>query len=153
MKDSIANITRWILYLLLALSVILGAVFYIFYDFNRTLAVLLADMDNQYFSLISNWAVILLGLIVLITIASPIYGFVINPKNIITMLISVVVFVVVIGLAYMLAGNEFTEYRLEELDTTAYTSKLVGMGLIATYIAFGLTVVSILYASVIKLFK
>jgi len=153
MKDSIANITRWILYLLLALSVILGAVFYIFYDFNRSLAELLADMDNQYFAMVSNWAVILLGLIVVITIASPIYGFIINPRNIITMLISIVALVVIVGTAYMLAGNEFTEYRLEELETTAYTSKLVGMGLYATYIAFGLTVVSILYASVIKLFK
>lgn len=153
MKDSIANITRWILYLLLALSVILGAVFYIFYDFNRSLAELLADMDNQYFAMVSNWAVILLGLIVVITIASPIYGFIINPRNIITMLISIVALVVIVGTAYMLAGNEFTEYRLEKLETTAYTSKLVGMGLYATYIAFGLTVVSILYASVIKLFK
>lgn len=153
MKDSIANITKWILYLLLALSVILGATFYIFYDFNRPLAALLADMDNQYFAMVSTWAVILLAIIAFITIASPIYGFIINPKNMATMFISIGALVVVIGLAYMFAGNEFSEYKLEKLDTTAYTSKLVGVGLIATYIAFGLTVVSIIYASVIKLFK
>jgi len=69
------------------------------------------------------------------------------------MLISIGLLVVVIVVAYALAGNDFTEYRLEELKTTAKTSRLVGMGLFATYIAFGLTVLSILYASIVKLLK
>ncbi len=138
MKDSIANITRWILYLLLALSVIPGILFYA------------GALDTELFI---NWAKILLILGVVVMFISPIYGFITNPQNLIKMLISIVVMVVVIGLAYTLAGNDFTEYRLEELKTTADTSKLVGMGLYATYIAFGLTVVAIFYASVIKIFK
>ncbi|MBC8319847.1 MAG: hypothetical protein H8E34_03905 [Bacteroidetes bacterium] len=138
MKDNIANITRWILYLLLALSVIPGVLFY-------------ADLlDTELFI---NWAKILLIIGVAVMVISPIYGFITNPQNIVKMLISIAVAVVVIVIAYSLAGNDFTEYRLEELKTTAETSKMVGVGLYATYIAFGLTVVAILYSSVIKIFK
>lgn len=138
MKDSIANITRWILYLLLALSVIPGVLFYA------------GMLDTELFI---NWAKILLIVAVIVMVLSPIYGFITNPQNIVKMLISVVVMVVIVGVAYALAGNSFTDYRLEELDTTAETSKLVGVGLYTTYIAFGLTVVAIFYASVIKIFK
>ena len=138
MKDSIANITKWILYLLLALSVIPGVLFYT------------GMLDTELFI---NWAKILLIVAVIVMVLSPIYGFITNPQNIVKMLISIAVMVVVVGLAYMLAGNSFTDYKLEELGTTADTSKLVGMGLYATYIAFGLTVVAIFYASVIKIFK
>lgn len=138
MKDKIGNITRWILYLLLALSVIPGLLFY-------------ADMlDTEMFI---NWSIILLFVAVGIMVISPIYGFIINPQNIVKMLISIAVMAVVIIVAYSVAGNEFTSLRLEELKTTAETSRLVGMGLYATYIAFGLTVVAILYSSIIKLFK
>jgi len=61
--------------------------------------------------------------------------------------------VIVIGVAYVFAGNNFSDYRLEELKTTAETSQMVGVGLYTTYIAFGLTIIAILYSSVIKIFK
>jgi len=138
MKDSIANITRWILYLLLALSVIPGIMFYA------------GMLDTELFL---NWAKLLLLVAVAVMVISPIYGFIVNPQNIVKMLVSIVVLVVVIGAAYALAGNSFTDYRLEELKITAETSTMVGVGLYTTYIAFGLTVVAILYASVIKIFK
>lgn len=138
MKDKIANITRWILYLLLALSVIPGVLFYA------------GMLDTELFI---NWAKLLLLVAVAVMVISPLYGFIINPQNIIKMLISIVVVVIVIGVAYVFAGNNFSDYRLEELKTTAETSTLVGVGLYTTYIAFGLTVVAILYASVIKIFK
>lgn len=138
MKDSIANITKWILYLLLAFSVIPGVLFY------------MNMLDTELFI---NLAKILLIVGVAVMVISPVYGFITNPKNLVKMLISVAVLAVVIIAAYSIAGNDFTDYRLEELKTTAETSKLVGMGLYATYIAFGLTVVAILYSSVIKLFK
>lgn len=138
MKDNIANITRWILYLLLALSVIPGVLFYA------------GMLDTEIFI---NWAKILLLIAVGVMVISPIYGFITNPQNIVKMLISVVLMAVVIVVAYSLAGNDFTEYRLEELKTTAEVSRLVGMGLFATYIAFALTVLAILYSSIIKLFK
>ncbi len=138
MKDSIANITRWILYLLLVLSVVPGVLFYA------------GMLDTEIFI---NWAKILLLVAAAVMVISPIYGFIVNPQNLIKMLISIVGMVIVVGVAYTLAGNEFTAYRLEELNSTVETSKLVGMGLFTTYIAFGITVVAILYSSVVKFFK
>ncbi len=138
MKDSIANITRWIMYILLALSVIPGVLFYA------------QLMDTELFI---NWGKMLLIAGVVVMFISPIYGFITNPQNIIKLLVSVAAFVIVLGVAYSLAGNEFSAFQLEKLKTTAEVSVYVGMGIYATYIAFGLTVLSILYASVIKLFK
>ena len=138
MKDKIANITKWILYLLLAFVSLTGLLFYV------------NVLDTETFI---NIAKLLLILSVSVMVISPIYGFITNPQNIVSMLISVGIAVVVVVVAYTMAGNTFSEYRLEELGTTAETSKLVGMGLITTYIAFGLTVLSVLYASVVKMFK
>lgn len=138
MKDKIGNITRWILYLLLALSVIPGVLFY-------------ADMLST--DVFIDWSLILLFTAVGIMVISPIYGFVSNPQNVIKLVISIVAFAVVVIISYSIAGNEISELRLEELKTTAETSRLVGMGMYVTFIGFGLTILAILYASIIKLFK
>jgi len=153
MKDSIHAITKVILIVLLALSVISGMLYYTMFDFDRTLAEMLSDLNNPFMNEIFYWSVILLGIIVLITILSPIYNIILNPKSGIKILFSIAVFAVVLLIGYTLAGNEFSPFQLEKLKTTADISVYVGMGLYATYIAFGLTVLSILYASVIKLFK
>lgn len=138
MKDKIANITRWILYLLMAFTVVPGILFFA------------GTIDTETFL---NLGYLLLFLSVAVMVISPIAGFITNPQNIVKMLISIAVMVVVIIVAYSIAGNNLTDYRLEELQTTAEVSKLVGMGIYATYITFGLTVVAILYSSIIKLFK
>jgi hypothetical protein len=138
MKDSIANITKWILYLLLVLSVVPGVLFYA------------GMLDTEIFI---NLAKVLLIAAAAVMAISPIYGFIINPQNLVKMLISIVGMVVVVGIAYAIAGNEFTSYRLEELNSTVETSKLVGMGLYATYITFGITITAIFYSSIVKLFK
>ncbi|MFA5417456.1 MAG: hypothetical protein WC341_03265 [Bacteroidales bacterium] len=153
MKDSIHSITKVVLIVLLALSVVSGLVYYGLFDFNRTLDVMINDLNNPYMNEIFYWSVILLGLIVLITIASPILNIIQNPKSGISILLSIAAFAVVILIGYALAGNEFSPNELERLKTTANVSTLVGMGIYTTYIAFGLTVLSIIYASVVKLFK
>ncbi len=138
MKDKIANITRWILYLLLAFTVVPGVLFFA------------GTIDTEGFL---NIGYILLIVAVAVMVISPIVGFITNPQNIVKMLISVAVLVIVVVIAYSIAGNSFSDYRLEELKVTADTSKLVGMGIYATYIIFGLTIISILYSSIVKLFK
>lgn len=153
MKDKIANITRWILILLLALSVIAGVVFYGLYDFGRLQDALLADIDNQYLAIFTNWSVILLLLTIVISIASPIYGIISNPQNIIKLLISLGLIVVVVFIGYSMADNSITETQEVKYGLTQTASKLVGTGIYVTYIAFALTVLSLLYASVSKIFK
>ena len=138
MKDSIANITKWILYVLMAIVALLGILFYTGY----------LSVDSFI-----NGAKWLLVLSVAIMVVSPVYTFIVHPKNLVKLLISLGLFVVIIVIGYSMAGNTFTDLELETLKTNAETSKLVGMGLYVTYIAFGLTILSAIYASIVKVFK
>lgn len=138
MKDSIANITKWILYLLVALVFISGLLFYT------------SSISTELFI---DWAILLLILGVIIMIISPIYGYISHPKNVVKLLISIGLFVVILIIGYSLAGNKFTTLRLDELKVTAETSKLVGMGLIVTYIALALAFLAVIYASIVKAFN
>ena len=88
-----------------------------------------------------------------VTILGALFNMATNPKSAAKMGISFVLFVVVFGIAYSIAGNHLTSLQLEEYKITASTSKLVGMGLYATYISFGIAVLVILYSSIVKAFK
>ena len=138
MKDRIANITRWILYLLLLLSVIPGILFYT------------GAVDTDVFL---NWGKFMLIASVAVIIIAPFYTFIMNPQNLIKILISIVLFAIIIGLSYALATNQLSDLQLEKYKISAETSRIVGMGLIATYITFALAIVAILYSIVIKPFK
>ena len=138
MKDKIANITRWILYVLLILAVIPGIAFYA------------GVMSTDLFL---NWGKFMLILGVAVIILAPIYTIIVNPKNLIKMLLSVVFLVIILAVSYGFAKNQLTPLQLETYKITAETSKLVGMGLIASYISFGLSIIAILYSGVVKIFK
>lgn len=138
MKDNIAHITRWILYVLIGIVAVLGILFY---------------TDNLSVDTFISGAKWMLILGVAVMIISPIYTFIISPKNLVKLLVSLALFVVVVVIGYSMAGNTFTDLQLETLKTTADTSKLVGMGLYVTYIAFGLAILAALYASIVKAFK
>jgi len=138
MKDNIANITRWIEYILIGIVVILGVLFYT------------GNLSSDSFI---NAAKILLYISVAVMVISPIYTFIINPQNLVKLLISLGLFVVVIVISYSLAGNTFTNLELEILQTDAHTSKLVGTGLYITYILFCFALLAAVYASIVKAFK
>lgn len=138
MKDKIANITVWILYVLLGIVAILGILFYT------------GNLGEDVFINGAKW---FLYIGVTVMVISPIYTFIINPVNIVKLLVSVGLFVVVIVIGYSMAGNTFTDFQLEVLKTDADTSKLVGMGMYVTYIAFALTIIAAIYASIVKAFK
>ncbi len=138
MKDKVANITKWILYVLLILSAIPGILFYF------------GVMSTDAFL---GWGKIMLFLGVAVLFLAPVYTIIINPKNLIKMLLSVVLLVVILGVSYGFATNQLTALQLETYHITAETSKLVGMGLIAVYITFGLSIIVILYSGIVKIFK
>jgi hypothetical protein len=138
MKDKIAIITRWILYVLLILAVIPGVAFYAGW------------MSTDAFL---NWGKFMLILGVAVIILAPIYTIIVNPKNLVKMLISIVILAVILGVSYSFAKNQLTPLQLETYKITPETSKLVGMGLIASYITFGLSIIAILYSGVVKIFK
>ncbi len=138
MKDKVANITRWVLYVLLILSAIPGILFYF------------GIMSTDAFL---GWGKIMLFLGVAVLFLAPVYTIINNPKNLIKMLLSVVLLVIILGVSYGFATNQLTALQLETYHITALTSKLVGMGLIAVYITFGLSVIVILYSGIMKIFK
>ena len=138
MVDKIHNITKWILILLLAFATLAGIMFYSGALSEDTLI-------NMGIGLVIATAAI--------TLIGALFNIVAKPKSAIKMGISLVIFVVVFGIAYSISGNELTPLQLEEYHITAETSKLVGMGLYGKYIFFCLAVLVILYSAIVKAFK
>ena len=138
MKDNVANLTRWILYILLGFVALLGILFY----------TNIMSVDSYLW-----WSILLLVLGVIIMIISPIYGFISHPKNALKLLMSLVILAVILIISYFMAGNQFSALRLEELGTTAQVSKLVGMGLYVTYFLFGIGILAVVFSMIIKPFK
>ena len=144
MKDRIANFTRWILYGLLFISALAGVLFYTgALGYEKGLgASNIIYIGNIFFYL---------ALVVLI--AAPVYTMINNPKNVGKMVASVVLLIVVLAIAYGVAGNTMTPHELAKADISASESRLVGAGLYAVYFTLALAVISIIYSAVIKIFK
>ncbi len=138
MKDRVAIITRWILYVLLLLAALPGIAYYA------------GAMSTDAFL---NWGKFMLILGVAVIVLAPVYTIIVNPKNLVKMLISIVILAIIVAVSYGLAKNQLTPLQLETYKISAETSKLVGMGLITSYIAFGLSIIAILYSGIVKLFK
>lgn len=138
MVDKLSKIVSWVLYLLMAVSALLAILFY---------------TNNVDSATLIQWGFVLLIATVVVALASPVYGFILNPGNIGKLLLSVGVVAVIGIVSYSLAGNTFSDLRLETLNITAQTSKFVGMGLLFTYITAVLSILVILFSSIIKIFK
>lgn len=138
MNDNLSKYVGWVLIALMGLSAIFGVLFY-------------TGAITESFLL--RWSYILLVAGIIIAIASPIYSYVQNPQNAVKLLISVGIVAVVAIISYSLAGNSFSEIKLEQMKITEHTSKLVGMGLLFTYITAGFAILAVIFSSVSKLLK
>jgi hypothetical protein len=124
MIDKLSKYLSWLLYALMAVSVVLAAMFY-FSSIEETLLV----------SILMRWAYILLVATALVSISHPYFGFIMQPKNAIKLLINLGIVAVIAIIAFSLAGNTFSDARVwQGLGITAETSRLVGLGLLFTYI-------------------
>ena len=132
------HILRIFLGILLAISALLAALFYVDIITDDTLI---------------YWGYFLVIFTAVITILFPLAFLILNPKNSIKIFIALGLMAVIAIIAYSLSQGGISELRLEKLETSAETAKYVGAGLIFTYILAGLAVVSIIYASISKLFK
>lgn len=133
-----SKILRIFLGILLAISALLAALFYVDIITDDTLI---------------YWGYFLVIFTAVITILFPLAFLILNPKNSIKIFIALGLMAVIAIIAYSLSQVGISELRLEKLETSAETAKYVGAGLIFTYILAGLAVVSIIYASISKLFK
>lgn len=103
--------------------------------------------------LLIYWGYFLVILTAVITILFPIAFMIMNPRNSIKIFIGIGAMVVIAIIAYSLATAGLSDIQLEKLGVSAETAKYVGTGLIFTYILATLAVLSIVYASISKLFK
>lgn len=138
MTDKISKYASLVLYVLMAVSALLAVLFYAGTIESDTLL---------------RWGYILLIAGVIIALASPIVGFISNPKGVVKLLVSIGLVAVIAIVSYSLSGNTFSDVKLQTLNITAETSRWVGMGLLFTYILAVLSLLTILYSSVIKIFK
>ncbi len=77
-----------------------------------------------------------------------------NPKAAKSALIGIGGLVVIFGLTYAIStGADATLYSSDDEVVTEGMSRLVGMGLFSFYVLGGLTILSILYVEVTRLFK
>lgn len=118
--------------------------------------VLVQGEENLSTSLMDNYAYltyITLALTAVLAIVFPIIFMFMNPKSAVKILISLAILVVIGFIAYAIAGNEFDVQRLQELETTAETSRYVGAALLFTYLIGGLAVISMLVSGVSSIFR
>jgi hypothetical protein len=133
-----SKILRIFLAVLLAISALLALLFYI---------------DAISDDVLIYWGYFLVIFTAVITVLFPIAFLILNPKNSIKIFIGIGVMVVIAIIAYSLATVGFSDLQLEKLGITTGTAKYVGAGLIFTYILAALTVLSIIYASISRIFK
>ncbi len=145
MDKTILNIFKAISLILIALAVILQII------------VLIKGEDGLVgSSVLDNYAYlayVALGIAAILAILFPIIFMIQNPKNALKVLIGIAGLVVIGFICYSIASNSFDIVKLEELETTADISKLVGGALYFTYIVGGLAVVSIIFSGIAGLFK
>jgi hypothetical protein len=133
-----SKILRIFLAVLLAVSALLAILFYV---------------DAISDDVLIYWGYFLVILTAVITILFPIAFIIMNPKSSVKIFIGIGLMVVLAIIAYSLSKVGFTDRQLEELEVTSETAHYVGAGLIFTYILAALAVLSIIYASISRIFK
>ncbi|GAB4333743.1 MAG: hypothetical protein Kow00127_25110 [Bacteroidales bacterium] len=145
MDKTLHNIFRGLSFVLIALAVILQALVLVKGEEGLTGS---SVLDNYAYL-----AYIALAIAALLALIFPVIFMVQNPKNALKVVIGLAGFVIIGFICYSIAGNSFDIVKLEELETTADVSKMVGAALYFTYIVGGLAVVSILFSGIAGLIK
>lgn len=97
---------------------------------------------------------ILIGITVLSILVFSVSNIVKNPGAAKSALIGLGGLAVIFGITYLLStGSDAEMYSKPQDIVTEGTSKIVGMGLASFYILAGLTILSILYVEVTRIFK
>jgi len=138
MTDKSSKLLQILLGAILAISALLGILFY---------ANVISDDVVLY------WGYILVIVTAAITIIAPLIYLIFNLKSAVKFFIILGAMVVLAIISYVLSGNEFSSLQLEQMKSTAETSVTVGAGLIFLYILAALAILSIIYASVSRIFK
>jgi peptidoglycan/LPS O-acetylase OafA/YrhL len=142
-----SKVLRIILIILLAVSAILGILFYAGGE----------DISGQpvYTNTFIVWAYILAGIAVLFAIIFPVMQMLKNPKAAVKSLLGLLVVAVIVFVAYAVSSGEklgITNPELMQYDVPG-TLKYAGTLLNSVYFLAGLAILSMIYAEVSKMFK
>lgn len=140
MTDTLNKYLQIGLFVLLAISLVLFVVFYI--------------NGESMADTVMYWAYVLCGITVALLIAFPVIFFIQNPKRGLVFLGVVVGFAILYGISYAMADGSISNVTLFEANgVTEGISRMIGAGLIMTYILAGLTVIGLVYAGISKAIK
>ena len=99
------------------------------------------------------WAYILCGITVLLLVAFPILFFIQNPKKGLKFIAVLAGFGVLYMISYAMASNGIDAPVFEKNGVTEGVSRMIGAGMITTYILAGLAVIGLVYAGISKAIK
>jgi len=138
MSQKYFKYVQWLLYVLMGLSAMFTILFYISP----------ANPDTLLY-----WMYTLLILSGVIIVAVSAYGMIKNPKGSYKALLAIAGLIVLAILSYTMSSNTYGPAMLEKYSITANGVKMVGAGLIMTYLILVIAVGTLIYTSVSKFFK
>ena len=146
----IALITKIISWVIMGASIIVALVFF----FRISGAE--ADMEVIIAAPYINWAIILLLIGAVLAVVFPLVHFILNPKNIAKVLVSLGVLAAVFLTAYLLSDTTpivTATSALEPNFSDPAVLKLADTGIIATYILLGTALLALLFTGVRGIFN
>ncbi len=137
MEDTFAKYLRWAFIGMMGLGALLGVLFFI----------------TDGFETMIQYSYVLLVITTLIAFVSPVFNFIEHPKNAKSLLymIGIVAFIALIS--YLFSGNNYSALEMEAMKITATESVFISFGIVFTTIVIILTLVTVVFSSVYKLFK
>ncbi len=147
--SKLAKIISFVLYALIAITVVFLIMFYTGGDVPGETYV-----TPVYTDAFLNWAKFLAVAAAVLTILFEVYHVVTNPKNAVRSLISIAVLAIIAFVSYGLAdGTPMNLGAYEGSDNVPSMLKMAGMFIYGTYILIGGVLVAIVVAEVSKLVK
>ncbi len=129
---------KYLSYILIALSFVLGVAFYINQDAMTEVLI--------------TYGYVLLALAAVSAIVLPLLRLLSNPKGLKSILVKLVIVVVICGLSYALASTDPVKVLIEPAPT-AETLKLTDAGLIMTYFLAFASIAAIVFGGIINLVR
>jgi hypothetical protein len=154
MDTKINKIVQFIMYGLLGLSVVMIIIFFMSGLETQTFANAKEYSFPSFTNGLMYWSYFLLGFAIIITVLFALFMTITDFASAKGALIGFIAVVLVLGISYGVASSEIpTFFNSEKFGITASVSKLIGGGLISTYVLGAIAIVGILITEISKSFK
>jgi hypothetical protein len=137
MEEKFHKYLEWGFYAVMAVGTLLGIIFYITGAFETMVQ-------------LSYVLIVLTGILLFV---APVYNFIQHPQNTKNLLLVLGLVGVIALISYLFAGNKFSALELEALKISASESVFISFGIVFTFIVIVLTLLTVVFGSVYKLFK